>query len=328
MKALRIHVVAPAGPVDEARLEAGLDFLRGRGIEVVEGRSLRGRWGHLAGRDGERAADLVRALLDPAADAVWAARGGFGGLRLLSHLDCPELAGARRRPPLIGYSDLTSLQNCLVGRLGWPAWHAPMVATELGAPLDPCSEASLDLMLASLRGQGAAIAARQAADGAWNLVEEEELADCPARVVLEAGGVRQVLGLHGTFVWQAGTAEGPLAGGNLSVLTSLFGGSWEPYLGETCLLLEDHGEYPFRLDRHLAQLANQGALRRARALLLGSFIDCAEPDPAKVTFTAEELLRHYAAQVSGPVLAGLPFGHRAPRLSLPMPGRCLVTAVR
>lgn len=319
MSRLRIRLVAPAGPVQPARLRAGVARLESLGCRVGWSPAVEACWGHLAGRDEQRAQDLQQALLDPEVDAVWAARGGFGGLRLLPLLDWAGLAARPRtgRPPLIGYSDLTSLQNALRVRLDWPCWHAPMVASELPDPLDPVSAGSLDCLLAELRGESASFLARQDEQGAWGRVSTEgELDACAAVLQLDGECGRQRLGFHPHYVWQGGEAAGKLAGGNLSVLSSCLGGGWEIPEGRL-LLLEDHGEYPFRLDRHLSQLANAGLFAGCAALLLGSFARCEEPDPDKSTFTAEELLRQAAARVAGPVLAGLPFGHQAPRISLP-----------
>lgn len=325
MSGLRVRVVAPAGPPRPGRLEAGLAELGRLGCRVSTGRALRRGWGHLAGGDEERAADLMEALLDPDTDLVWAARGGFGGLRLLPLLDWGRLEARRGpRPPLVGYSDLTSLQNLLRARLDWPCWHAPMVATELAEARDPLSAASLAGMLGALSGTVGELCAVLDEAG-WRLADARETAACAARLVLEGEGFRQTLGLPAAAAWAGGRAAGPLAGGNLSVLTSLFGAWAGPPRG-SLLLLEDHGEYPFRLDRHLAQLRNSGALASVAAVLLGPFLDCAEPDPDKATFSAEELLRQYLLPLGVPVLADLPFGHQAPRLSIPLHGQATVEA--
>src|SRR5579875_2368531 len=82
-----IGVCAPAGPVDASRLAVGLEALREAGFRLVAGRRLFARRGYLAGGDQERAADLQALLDDPSVDAVIAARGGYGMMRLLPLLD-------------------------------------------------------------------------------------------------------------------------------------------------------------------------------------------------------------------------------------------------
>jgi muramoyltetrapeptide carboxypeptidase LdcA involved in peptidoglycan recycling len=76
----RVAVVAPSGPIPEERLAAGLDVLRGWGLDPVAAPHVldrHGELGYLAGADADRAADLQRAWCDPAVDAVICARGGL-----------------------------------------------------------------------------------------------------------------------------------------------------------------------------------------------------------------------------------------------------------
>ena len=51
---------------------------------------------------------------------------------------------------------------------------------------------------------------------------------------------------------RGGTAQGPLLGGNLAVLTSLAGTPFMPDLGGAILFLEDVNEYVYRVDRMLS----------------------------------------------------------------------------
>jgi len=285
-----VRVVAPAGPVSIEALEAGLTWLRRQDCEVVEAVHLRGTWGHLAGRDADRAADLMEAFLDPRADLVWAARGGFGCARLLRLLDWERLAEVSDPPLLVGYSDLTSLQCALWTRLGWPCLHGPMSATELGGGIDG---ATLDSLLP--------------------FVTHGPAPECAQCITLSK---EQLLA--------PGLAEGPLLGGNLSVLSSMLGSPWFPDCRGVVLFLEDYGEFPFRVDRHLAQLMNAGVLSEVSAILLGHFPECLEPDPEKSTFSVDELFEQYFAPLGIPVIRGLPFGHAAPRISLPVGGLAVV----
>jgi muramoyltetrapeptide carboxypeptidase len=307
-----VEVIAPAGPVAPERLEAGLAWLKERGISLREAPNLRAVHGHLAGTDPQRAAALEAALLRPGIDLAWAARGGFGCARLLARLDWKALqARGDGLATVVGYSDLTALQTALWTRLGRVSWHGPMVAVELAGELDALSGAWLDWAL-ELREAPATGATR----GGPRLTVEHPEPGRPART----------LALDPARVLVPGRAEGPLLGGNLSVLTSLAGTPWWPDFEGALLLLEDHGEYPFRLDRHLAQLANAGALERIAGVLLGHFPDCGEPDPAKSTFTLAQLWEHYFGPLGVPVVSGLPVGHAPPRITLPIGGRALLEA--
>ncbi len=123
----RVAIVAPGSGFERERLERGLAVLRGWGYDPVPAPNLLARRSFLAGSDDERAADLAWALADPAIDAIWAARGGWGTPRLLERLDLRPLLERPRW--LLGFSDLTALQAVLVER-GLATLQAPLV-TEL-----------------------------------------------------------------------------------------------------------------------------------------------------------------------------------------------------
>jgi muramoyltetrapeptide carboxypeptidase len=112
--------------------------------------------------------------------------------------------------------------------------------------------------------------------------------------------------LSGTDTFVAGTAEGPLIGGTLSVLTRLLGSSCLPPLDGAILLLEDRGERPYRLDRMWTHLALAGVFARVRGIALGSFTECEEPG---ADYTALEVLRELAVATGLPCAAGFPVGH-------------------
>ncbi len=131
-----IGVAAISGPVDPARLEAGLASLRAKGYEIVEASNLRRREGFLAGSDAERAAGYRELLTNPAVEAILFARGGYGAARILRLLDPQEL---RVHPKVhLGGSDLTALFAFALGRADLVTFYGPMVAVQMadGAPLD------------------------------------------------------------------------------------------------------------------------------------------------------------------------------------------------
>ncbi len=141
-------VAALSGPVDPARLEAGLAALLRLGFEPVPAANLLSRNGLFAGGDAERLAAFHALAADPDLPVIFFARGGHGLLRLLPALDWDLL---RRFPrAYVGYSDLTPFLLEVVRRLGLVAFHGPMVAADLARGLSPEEEASL---LAALAGR-------------------------------------------------------------------------------------------------------------------------------------------------------------------------------
>lgn len=121
-----IALAAPASPVDRALCEAGVRLLEEEGFrvrwgpEVLEERA----WG--LETDRELARRLMAAFGDPEVKAVIGARGGYGSLKLLPHLDLGVLQREPKR--IFGFSDLTNVLLNLHQRLGLVTFHGPTVA--------------------------------------------------------------------------------------------------------------------------------------------------------------------------------------------------------
>ena len=83
--------------------------------------------GHFAGSDARRAAAFLEFANDPAFDAIWFLRGGYGSNRILP-LVMPQLGPAARQKTYLGYSDMGFLLGALYARrIGRPV-HGPMAS--------------------------------------------------------------------------------------------------------------------------------------------------------------------------------------------------------
>lgn len=103
-----------------------------------------------------------------------------------------------------------------------------------------------------------------------------------------------------------GRAEGPLLGGNLTILAHL-AGTLNPSLTDgSILFLEDVGERPYRLERALVQLERAGMLRNVRGLVLGEFTDC---EPGRDGETPRDVLLRCLSPLGIPVADGYPAAH-------------------
>jgi muramoyltetrapeptide carboxypeptidase len=123
-----IAVVAPASPMPRKELYAGLAWLQLR-YQLRMRSGVLTSSGYLAGDDSRRTAELEWALTAPGIDAVFAARGGYGTMRVLERID---LARARTSPRwIVGFSDVTALHVCC-SALGIASLHASNV-TGIGA---------------------------------------------------------------------------------------------------------------------------------------------------------------------------------------------------
>lgn len=124
-----IAVVAPSSrmtPEVASRVhELATTLYPGRAPRIVFHPQCLAASGHFAGDDDTRAAAFVEVANDPAYDAVWFARGGYGAGRL-AELVAPRLGEAAARKAYLGYSDGGALLAALYCRGFQHVAHGPM----------------------------------------------------------------------------------------------------------------------------------------------------------------------------------------------------------
>lgn len=235
----KVAVVAPSGPVPADRLEAGLDLLRGWGLDPVVAPHVLDRhreFDYLAGTDEARARDLQDAWCDPTVAAVLCARGGYGVQRMVDLLDWDAVRAAAPKP-FVGYSDITALHEAFAVRVGVATLHGPMIAA-LTFLKDPATQESLRATL------------------------------------FEPDTVRTV-GQATARALVPGRAHGITLGGCVSLLAADLGTPHaRPSAAGGLLLIEDIEEEPYRLDRILTQLLRSGWLEGVAGIVLGSWAGC------------------------------------------------------
>jgi muramoyltetrapeptide carboxypeptidase len=278
----RVAVVAPAGPVDEALLSRGVGVLQSWGLEVEVGKHVldrHPRLPYLAGRDSDRANDLLRAWCDPDIDAVICARGGYGCLRMVDLLDWDAMAEAGPKV-FLGSSDVTALHEAIGSRLGLVTLFGTMIATDR---FDAEAQKHLHTMLFS-PSSGLVLSGPSAA----------------------------------TFV--AGSAEGVLAGGNLSLIVAGLDGPDAQVPDGAIVLLEDVGEAPYRLDRLITQLLRADWFTGVSGIALGSWLGCGSPSEVS------DVLADLLGSLGIPTVWELGFGHCPGQLTIPLGVRASLNA--
>jgi muramoyltetrapeptide carboxypeptidase len=232
-----VGVVAPAGPFAEEDLRAGKAIWEAAGFPVHVPNNLQEPIEYLAGPDWHRAGLIHAALGDSHIKALVAARGGYGALRLLDHLDL-DLFSAHPKV-LVGFSDLTVLQLELWRRFNLVTFSGPMIAGTQLAKLDEATRAAYFATL-------------------METTPPPPLAGLDTRPLL------------------FGVAEGTLLGGNLTLLVHMAAAGRLPSLSGAILLIEDVNEPPYRLDRMLTALRLGGHLDGVRGIAAGMFGEAIE----------------------------------------------------
>jgi muramoyltetrapeptide carboxypeptidase len=288
----RVRLVAASSALaDLERLEAGMAVLQGWGL-LLEGDPVtlgERRWGYLAGRDAERAADLRPPEGEGQVPALLACvRGGWGSARLLEH-PLPVAEGW-----LLGFSDVTSLlwHRLATGRGG--AIHGPLLTTLAAEPA--WSRERLRSLLF-----GEALADLQGESWVGGVAEGPLLA-ANLTVATHLLGTPHLPALDGAILILEDVGEAPYRiermlthwrlCGALQRLGGIGFGSFEG-----CDDPQDDGE------------GGNGTSSAAR-------------------FGLEQVLRERTADLGIPVLAGLPVGHGPVNAALPLGIRARLDADR
>ena len=144
-----IMILAPAGKINDKKgLDAGIELANHWGLIVFFGNHLLSQDNSFAGTDEERLEDLQKALDDPSIKAIWAARGGYGSVRIVDDLDFSKFMEQPKW--IIGYSDITVLHNKL-HELGYQSVHGQMPLT-LNLE-DPAQKESIQTLYKTLFGK-------------------------------------------------------------------------------------------------------------------------------------------------------------------------------
>lgn len=283
-----IGVIAPASAAKRKTTAAGLKYLGERGYKIKTAPNLtRGKF-FLAGSDSTRLKYLEEFLCDPEVDGIFCVRGGYGLLRIVDQLDYTRLAKVQPKV-LVGYSDFTVLQLAIAARVGWITYSGPMVS-EMGQKLSPFSEEWL-----------------------WRMVGANPY---PVELVNP--------GNHSLQIFRAGTAEGVLIGGCLSLITPLLGTRLMPDLRGAILVIEDIDEKTYHLDKQLQILRLHGVFDQIAGLIVGQFTNCLPENPQR-SFGLEDYLNNVLKGCNFPVITNLAYGHIKERFTLPLGARVRIT---
>ncbi len=263
----KVGIVAPASNVKREMLEAGCDGLRRAGYEPFYFDSIFERDLYFAGSVERRARELEEMFVRDDIRAIVCARGGYGSNYLLPKLNVKKVAA---NPKIfVGYSDLTSLLTWFTDSANVVTFHGPMVAADFSS----ADGVDLPTWLSALSGEGN-----------WEMGE--------------SSGAKPLV---------AGTAEGILYGGCLSILVAALGTPYDIETAGTILFLEDIAAKPFQIDRMLMQLKLAGKLEEVRGIVFGEMLDCRQ-GPTQ-DYTLEEVVLRVVGDLGIPVAYGMRSGH-------------------
>jgi muramoyltetrapeptide carboxypeptidase len=273
-----VGVVDPASATwDPVDVDIVVESLAALGLKAKLGAHLMDRRGYLAGRDEDRAADVMAMFTDPEVAAVHALRGGWGCARVLPHLDFDVIA--RNPKILLGYSDITALLLPVFARGGFVTFHGMNGASEW-------NRFNVDWFRRVLM-QGEAVTMTNPMAAGDQLVPVENR-------------IRTIT---------PGRARGRIIGGNLTVLTTIIGSGLLPDFEDAILFVEDVQEAPYRIDRMFMQMKLAGILGQVKGVIFGRCTKCSPGEGSYGSLTIGDILDDYLKPLDVPAWEGAQIGH-------------------
>ena len=274
-----VEVTAPGSPVLSSKLKKSLSFLKKLGFQPRLRGPLESSRGSLFAQDGKLAFNnFKKALFSKDSRIIWCLRGGYGSQRLLSFLDQMKVK-PKTMKLFIGSSDATVLHDWIHQNLSWPTVHFSLIAD-----LENLSRSSLK----SFRSLIFDFEKKQVFSGL------------------------KILNFKNTFLNKKILSR--ITGGNLTMIRSQIGTSWNVSRKNQIVFLEDNAnEKPYAVDRSLRQLWDSGVFKGISALIFGQWLL-----PKKsMAVLSKEVLEPFSKKCEFPVLLNLPCGHG--RVNHPLP---------
>ncbi|MCG8183040.1 S66 peptidase family protein [Tenacibaculum piscium] len=283
-----IAIVAPAGILKNRKhvIDKAKKLAQSWGLKVVYGNNLFKQENHFSGTDEERCQDFQDALDNPNIKAIWAARGGYGSVRILDKLDFSKFIENPKW--VIGYSDITAFHNH-IHNLGIETIHGIM-ATSLQENPDKIAKS-----IASLK----------------KILFGEKLS-----YQISASKYNRNIKNNQKF-------SGKLIGGNIAILASMLGSDSQLSTENKVLFIEEIGEYKYSIDRMLQSLKRAGYFTKVSGVIVGDMTKIKKNSTSWGSAIEQLILEVIPKDI--PVIFNFPAGHEPDNRALIMGRKVAVT---
>ncbi len=286
-----IGVLGTGSPLSKERFDAGAKVLRQMGYRLscpIDPSAFYARYDHQFsnGSVEDRVEALHQLVADESVSVIITARGGYGTMEMLPHLDFDLIRSSNTI--IVGMSDACALLLPWSEQAGVFSVHGPGLGTSFADYHEKED-------------------ARESADSLIRLLSKPETR-------YEGDG----------HVVREGKGSGRLIVSNLTMLASLLGTKWEVDTEGAVLVLEEVGARPFQVHRSLLQLYLAGKLDDLAALVFGRFSRCESDNGPSVEEVIDTATCSMLQGSRYPVLREMPFGHWGENQALPLGVRASV----
>lgn len=278
----KIAIIAPSSPChDDISIQKAIKGVVSLGFKVEVGPNVYRKNGYLTGSDEERGEELNTFFARNDIDGIICLRGGYGCMSMLNKINYDIV---RNNPKVFaGMSDITAIHSAINKHCNLVTFLSP-VAINFAEPDN-------DFTISSF------------IDAVMNPSPIGEL-----RNPCDYGNIK---------ILCPGEASGEFIGGNLTLLTSAIGTSYEFDSSGRIIFIEALDEDPARIDRMLMQLILSGKFHQCKGIVLGNWKGC-EPKNKDRSFPLLEIFRNRLSCLGVPVFYNLACGHEKMKITIPL----------
>lgn len=309
-----IAVITPSSPAPVRyveRFRLGVKQLQGLGFRVVVGDCAAKTHGYRSASIADRAAEFNHFARSPEVACVISAIGGWNSNSLLPFIDWHAI---QQNPKIyVGYSDVSALLMSIHARSRLVTFYGPAVVPSFGEWPRPQAFTIRSFLETLCDGAAGPLPVPREWTEEWLDWRTDAWKSRP----------RQMLTNPGWRCVRAGTAEGPLIGGNLNTMSGFIGSAYFPDVSGAIFFIEDTLQGLSSIERSLSMLRLHGVFDRIAGLVIG------KPellDRERAPFGLDELVLEVTEGFRFPIIAGVDLGHTAPMLTIPIGVRASMDA--
>ncbi len=279
-----IGLITPSAPITRQQLDDTVEKLHKLGFKTFYRDTVLSQYGYFAGKDQERADEMMGMFSNKQVDAILCVRGGYGAIRILDMLDYDLI---KENPKVfMGYSDITAFINAIHNRTGLVTFHGPLGVSKLN-------------------------------EFVWYSFESVVMnPENHHKYRYEREPGTQANPEFDRYTINSGKATGKLIGGNISVIASMIGSDFEPDFENKIVFLEEIEEKTYRVDKMLVHLLQATNLKKAAGIVFGVFNQCNINDEPRLTL--KQAIADLFEPLTIPISYGFPFGHIDNIITLPI----------
>lgn len=312
-KGMTIGVFSSSAPISATvpvRYERGVQYLKSKGYNVINGKLYGKKDGYRSGTIKERADEFNELLYDDNIQVLMASIGGFNSNSILPYVDYEYL---KKHPKIIiGYSDVTALLLGIYAKTGLVTFYGPAAAASFGEfpPFVDWTFESFETIL----GSKTTFPYNYEKPVAWT----DEFISWSEQ---DRGKEQRT---NDWICVNPGTCQGRLIGGNLNTMEGIFGTEYMPEIKKgDVLLIEDCLKDARTVERSFSLLKLAGVFDKVGGIILGKHEQFDDNGTGRKPY---EILLEVIGDTQIPILADFDCCHTHPMLTMPIGCEVLLNA--